>query len=192
MKIQPIAGAARGRTGRRVVAGVALCAAVAALGVYYFPSSPAPAPPMARPGAASIPADRTGAATASPEAPGTATALQLPQHTEPAVAQPHGSARGPDLAGTSAHPAVRRMVQDAQLLSQPAAPQTSPAASADTSAVFPFGRGSAVIPAQGATPSAPRLDPMQPNPSLAGMAQQAQRDLSSVVDALKAVEDKPK
>jgi hypothetical protein len=33
---------------------------------------------------------------------------------------------------------------------------------------------------------------MQPNPSLAGLTQQAQRDLSSVVDALKAVEDKPK
>lgn len=192
MKTQPVAGAAGSRTGRLVVAGVALCAAVAALGIFYFPSSPAPALPVARPGAASLPADRTDAATAAREAPGTPAAPQLPQGTEPAVVQPYGSARGPDLAGTSAHPAVRRMVQDAQMLSQPAALQASPAAAADTSAVFPFGRGAAVVPAQGATPAAPRLDPMQPNPSLAGLTQQAQRDLSSVVDALKAVEDKKK
>ena len=177
---------------RAVKGGLAVCAAVAALGIYNLLSAPATDPPAARNGAAwlpALPADATPALRNAADAP---TALQLPQHTEPAVAPPYGSARGPDLAGTSAHPAVRRMVQDAQLLSQPAAPQASPATSADTSAVFPFGRGSAVIPAQGATPSAPRLDPMQPNPSLAGMTQQAQRDLSSVVDALKAVEDKPK
>ena len=171
---------------------VPLCVA----GAYAAYLSVKPPPPLDWP---ALRPDNAALRLQGGEVPSSAVSSHGPVQpaTAPAEWSPEATAGNPpesDLG--SLHPGVRRMTTEARLVGsfgscQGAGPTTRrPLAGQDlaSSAVMPFGPAP-VEPVPAAAKDRPtQFDPMQANPTLAAMTQQAQRDLTAIVESLKAVE----
>lgn len=178
----------------RWLGALILVCLVGAYGVYLAirPTSPMQWPSLHPDGAA---VRALGGEVPSPPSPSQSSAQ--PQSTPSEWTAGVAASPSAQSDSSSSHPAVRRMDVEARMIGAFKAEQGAvppgprPMASQDfasTSSVMPFGRAPAEsVPVVTGEPRT-TFNPMQPNPALAAMTQQAQKDLTAVVEALKAVE----